>query len=167
MNTAVEMFSSVSYSESLLMSMVARNTICQLMSVTPFDIDNIFTEIDKNNKTIAALLRLKNLVYGRIQSTMELFAHSQRSLSSTEINSYCIFLKDYENLSNELMKTLELTEDSRALHKAQKAILHDTPNLKLAYNELRRMGNAQQTAIAQLQYLLEISKRQLQVLVEI
>lgn len=132
-------------------------------SLTADDIDTILYSIDTNSKNVVQLLKEKNELSNKINTTMDLLAYSRQPLTESQMNGfkeYSEFCLKEEKL---LQKNLAAIKDKHIKDLTQKILINDG-NYENIYDQLINISNCQYDAMYSLNNIIEKSNQTLQIL---
>ncbi len=126
--------------------------------------DDVITSIDDNNRALTKLLKEKNSVVGKIQTVMDLKAHTKTRMTDAQINKFSGFTSYVGIEGGILQDRLKKIDDKKNLINTKNEILHTNTNYSLVFTELNEIVTYQRDAIASLNRLIDAGNTTLQAL---
>jgi peptidoglycan hydrolase CwlO-like protein len=124
-------------------------------------IDEIMSEIDTQQQNITSLLKHRNKLTEKIQTALDLRAHTKTPLDDTQLTAFAQFTEICGTEGSILSSRLNTQE---RLNEAKSEILHNNTDCEALLSELRAVHDDQCEAVYSLGRIIETGERTLQAL---
>lgn len=114
---------------------------------TAREIDGMLVSIEENTRDITGLLKEKNKVLGKLETTLDLKRYAKEFLDDNQMDQYARFMSYVDVEKQELRKSLQKIDDAKYLSDAKNELLHTDVDYEFVYNELQTINKYQNEAI--------------------